>query len=190
MSSTVPEPVTRPLRADAARNRTRVIEAARDAFAERGQLAQMEDVARRAGVGVGTLYRHFPTKEALGEAVLDLRLSEIEAYVREEGLAAADPWEGLVRVFRNAGECQARDRGLADAITEVLGEEPANCSHRDRLGPLVAELVRRGQKAGVVRADLREEDLPPLFCGLGAVARSGEDWERYLEFLLAGLRAR
>ena len=188
MSSLADAP--RPLRADAARNRARILVAAREEFAEKSVDAHAEDVARRAGVGIGTLYRHFPTKRALAEAVLEAKVDEIEDFIRRECLGDPDPWAGLVRVFRNAGEEQAADRGFADAVTDALGEDPPACAHRERLGPVVMELVRRGQEAGVVRRDLREEDLPPLFCGLGAVARTGEDWGRYLDVVLAGLRAR
>lgn len=188
MSSLADAP--RPLRADAVRNRGRILAAARAAFAEQGSEAHAEDIARRAGVGVGTLYRHFPTKRELAEAVLEFKVDEIEAFVRAECLTDPDPWAGLERVFRNAGEAQAEDRHFADAVTDALGEDPPACAHRERLGPVVMELVRRGQESGVVRADLREEDLHALFCGLGAVARTGEDWARYLDVVLAGLRPR
>lgn len=179
----------RPLRADAVRNHARILDAAREVFAERGSEAHAEEVAHRAGVGVGTLYRHFPDKEALARAVLEHKIEEVNAFIVTNCLPDADPWAGLERVFRHAGAGQAQNRGWADAVTAALGDDPAMSLHRDRLTPPVMELVRRGQEAGVVRADLRDEDLFGLFCGLGAVARSGEDWERYLEVMLAGLRA-
>jgi len=179
----------RPLRADAVRNRACILAAAREVFAERGTEAHAEEVARRAGLGVGTLYRHFPDKEALARAVLEHKVEEVKAFIEEECIPDPDPWAGLERVFRNAGAGQAENRGWADAVSAALGDDPAMCLHRDRLTPPVMELVRRGQEAGVVRDDLRGEDLFGLFCGLGAVARSGQDWERYLAVVLAGLRA-
>jgi len=195
--SAAPDPVQpspapdspRPLRVDAVRNRARILAAAREVFAERGTEAHAEEIARRAGLGVGTLYRHFPDKEAVARAVLEHKVEEVKAFIEAECLPDPDPWAALVRVFRNAGSEQAEDRGWADAVSAALGDDPAMCLHRERLTPPVMELVRRGQEAGVVRDDLRDEDLFGLFCGLSAVARSGQDWERYLAVVLAGLRA-
>jgi len=149
----------------------------------------MEDVARRAGVGVGTLYRHFPTKTALAEAVLGRQIDEIERFIAEDCAPDPDPWAALVRIFRRAGENQANDRGLADALMDMTDQVPANCSHRQRLGPPTTAILERAQAAGLARPEITEEDLNGLFCGLSAVARGGGDWERYLEIVLSGLRA-
>lgn len=186
MSATTSHP--RAPRADAVRNRLLVLDAAQEAFADHGPQAQMEDVARRAGVGVGTLYRHFPTKAALALAVLERQIDGIEAFIRENCMTDPDPWAGLVRVFERAGANQATDRGLADALMDMTDEVPMTCSHRQRLGPPTAEILERAQAAGVVRPEITEEDLNGLFCGLSAVSRGGGDWQRYLDIVLSGLR--
>src|SRR3954470_17390652 len=113
--------VSRPLRADAARNRERILDAARAAFSELGGGVQMEDVARRAGVGVGTLYRHFPTKAALVGALADRRWEETLERLDAEALAATDPWDGFAQMFHIAGELQQRDRNFAEAVTDMYG---------------------------------------------------------------------
>jgi AcrR family transcriptional regulator len=166
-----------------------VLDAAQEALAAHGDEAQMEDVARRAGVGVGTLYRHFPTKEALAHAVLQRQIGELERFIAEDCEPDPDPWAALVRIFHRAGANQANDRGLADALMDMTDQVPENCSHRRRLGPPTAAILARAQAAGVARPEITEDDLHGLFCGLSAVARTGGDWERYLEIVLAGLRA-
>jgi AcrR family transcriptional regulator len=176
-------------RADAVRNRLRVLDAAQEAFADHGDEAQMDDVARRAGVGVGTLYRHFPTKSALAAAVLERQIDELERFVMEDCAPDPDPWAALVRIFHRAGANQANDRGLGEALMDMADEVPENCSHRRRLGPPTAAILARAQAAGVARPEITEDDLHGLFCGLSAVSRGGGDWERYLEIMLAGLRA-
>src|SRR3954452_14045855 len=111
------EIAAKPLRADARRNRERVLTAARAAFAEHGREAQMDDVAKRAGVGVGTVYRHFPTKEALVNALAsDLFSGVMEA--GRQGLAIEDPWEGFVHALWSGGAQLSSDR----AFTEILAE--------------------------------------------------------------------
>src|SRR5919197_6626891 len=97
------------LRADARRNRERILAAAKEVFGEKGEDAQMDDVARRAGVGVGTVYRHFPTKEALVHALTDEQFNVIAAHARET-LELADPWEAFERTLWFAGEKTAGDR--------------------------------------------------------------------------------
>src|SRR5215211_3742812 len=102
-----------PLRADAERNRQRILEAAREVFADRGLDVTLDDIARHAGVGVGTAYRRFPNKEALVEALMVERIGELEA-LAQECLAQPDPWEGVAGYLERALAMQAADRGLKE----------------------------------------------------------------------------
>lgn len=182
--------MTRPLRADAARNRERVIAAARAELAERGFDAQMEDVARRAGVGVGTVYRHFATKEALVDAALVARFEEALGDVRQ-ALAIADPWEGVVAAFRAAAELNATDRCFSGVVVAQVRQSRALAPVREELLAAWQELITSAQRAGVVRADLCADDVPILLRGLASVvvgAPTTLAWRRYLAVVLDGLR--
>lgn len=182
----------RPLRRDAERNRRLILEAAREEFAERGLRASHDDIARRAGVGVGTVYRRFPDKEQLIDALFEQRMEEIAA-LADEGLEMEDPWDGLVHFFVGAMELQPADRGLKEL---ALGND---CGHsrvtraRERIGPRVQRLVERARAAGVVRGDLEVTDLPILQLAAGAIADAMRDvapdvWRRTLTLVLDGLR--
>ena len=183
---------TRPLRADARRNRERVLAAARETFAADGLEAQVDDVARRAGVGVGTVYRHFPTKEALVEAVAAAGYEEICTIARES-LSLEDPWEAFSDFMWRGARMHRHDRAQCeihstrpDLVQRVSGDK------HELLG-LVASLIERGQAAGVIREDLSADDMPTIWCSLGAAQqRSADDalWERYLQVVLDGLRSR
>ena len=185
------------MRADARRNRTRILEAARSAFDEVGLGAQMEDVARRAGVGVGTLYRHFPTKEALVEALIADRMTQIATEMRRAIDEEPDAWSALARALRFGVELQAGDRALA----QVLGSQPPErwAAAKDAAGidPLTADLLARAQAEGALRPDVRADDIPILMCGMSRVVEMSAascnrpaGWERYFALLLDGLRAR
>ena len=182
----------RRLRADAVRNREKVLDAARAAFAEHGPEAQMEDVARRAGVGVGTIYRHFPTKQALAEALVEERFARIVAYAREL-LEEPDPWRAIVRSFEFCATTQEQDRGVADVLARLAGAGATTRPpdrHRADLLAITEAMLDRARAAGTIRPDLEAADMPPLYCGLASVVQAGvADWRRYLELLLAGLRA-
>jgi AcrR family transcriptional regulator len=110
----------RPLRADARRNREKVLEAVRAVFSEQGRDAQMDDVARRAGVGVGTVYRHFPTKEALIEALMVSAFETIAA-AAEAALEVEDPWEAFTSVLWQGAETMAGDRALSKVFASIPG---------------------------------------------------------------------
>jgi AcrR family transcriptional regulator len=177
----------RPLRADARRNRERILETARTAFADRGQDVQMDEIAERAGVGVGTVYRHFPTKEAL---VLELVRESVGGCI--EAAAAAlereDPWEAVESVVRDNAQNMARNRGLRDAMAGV--DFPDDCPwENSQLRGHAAALIERAQSAGAMRAGITVDDYQALMCGLAAAIASGGDPERQSEFALAGLRA-
>jgi AcrR family transcriptional regulator len=167
-----------------------VLEAARAAFAEHGTEAQMEDVARRAGVGVGTVYRHFPTKQALAEALVEERFDHTIAYVRGL-LEEPDPWRAIVACFEHCAATQEQHRAWAVVLAQMAGGVPMGPREHQmqQLIALEEQLLARARAAGVVRADLQATDMPALFCGLASVVQAGgEGWRRYLELLLDGLR--
>jgi AcrR family transcriptional regulator len=184
--------VTEPrhLRADAARNRSKILEAAKAAFSERGLETQMEDIARRAEVGVGTLYRHFPTKDALVRAlIVDKmeRMAEVAKAALED--EDADPWEAFAGVLWKGAEQQLRDR----ALTQVVASQPQEAfrsalEDETQLSVRMAELLDRAKAAGVARQDVDADDIPIVMCGLAAVVQNGRDWERYLSLMLDGFR--
>ena len=185
-------PGERPLRADARRNREKVLAAARAVFSEQGRDAQMDDVARRAGVGVGTVYRHFPTKEALIEALMVSAFETIAA-AADAALEVEDPWEAFVGFVRRCAELQAADL----ALSQVLQDQPAlmcgAVAGRQDLTDAAGELVRRAQDAGVLRSDLMVDDIPMVMCGIGSATkkehRCPDAWRRHLAIVLDGLRA-
>jgi AcrR family transcriptional regulator len=187
-------PPVRSQRADARRNRERVLSAAREQFTEHGLEAQMEHVARAAGVGVGTVYRHFPTKEALLEALAQQKF-DAKARAAREALASEDPWEGFVQFMTRVTRITAGDL----ALSEAMGQRPGLCkeaAERAGLPELVAELVERAHASGQLRADIGPEDIPSIVSGIGHTVHAGDrggpppmSWERYLEIILAGLRS-
>jgi AcrR family transcriptional regulator len=182
----------RVLRADARRNREAVIAAAKRLFADQGLDAQMPDVAKAAKVGVGTVYRHFPTKDDLIAALAAERFERLAEKARE-GIEADDAWEGLCDFIRFSAEIQADDRGLC----EVMGSRPEvmNASALAvGLDDLCDELVKRAQRSGGLRKDLRWEDIPMIACGLGRITQDTMGpatgrWPRLVEIILDGLRA-
>jgi len=179
-------PAARPLRADARRNRERVLKAARAVFADKGTEAQIDDVARRAKVGVGTVYRHFPTKEALLDALVRERFEEIAGFARE-ALEREDAWEGFCELIWRAAERNAADLAFCEAIASTdksaIVEEVGLMRSTD-------ELIARAKAEGRMRADATREDVPMMMAGASAVMRlSPTAWRRYLTIMLDGLRA-
>lgn len=187
---------SRPLRADARRNRERVLAAASAVFAEEGSEASVAEIARRAGVGVGTLFRHFPTKRDLMLANLEAGFDEIRTAV-DEALAMEDAWQALVHVLTVCAEIQARDRGFLDAVGPELFGEPTMQLRNEEQMAVMTRIVEHARAAGVVRDDLRAEDLPFLLSALGGATRTCRNtqhetppdlWRRYLGIVLDGLR--
>ena len=184
--------VDRALRADARRNREAVIAAAKKLFADQGLDAQMPDVAKAAKVGVGTVYRHFPTKDDLIAALVAERFERLAQKARE-GLEMADPWEGISDFIRFSARIQADDRGLC----EVMGSRPEMMDAAARaagLPELCDRLVKRAQRSGELRRDLAWEDIPMIACGLGRITQASAGpatgrWPRLVEIILDGLRA-
>ena len=183
----------RPLRADAQRNRDKIVVAARAAFAESGLEAQMDDVAAQAGVGVGTVYRHFPTKDALVRAVIVHKMNGLAQLGRRHLDSDEEPWEAFRAWLWAAAATHVNDR----ALSQVLSTQPAStfreiAGGETELFEVSSELMRRAQAVGAVRADARGDDIGFIMCGLAAVLESGFDavaWRRYLTFFEQGLRA-
>ena len=183
-----PEPL---LRADAERNRQRLLDAARELFADRGLDVTLDDIARHAGVGTGTAYRRFPNKDAVIEALMVDRLHELAA-IAQECLEEPDPWLGISGYFERALAMQAGDRGLKEVLFSARGREGITKA-RSALAPLVGQLVKRAVDAGVVRPDMATTDVPVLNFILNTAIDLGRDVEpelyrRYLAIVLDGLR--
>lgn len=181
------------LRADAARNRERIVAAAMEVFAERGLEASTAEIAARAGVGEATLFRRFPTKEDLVTAIVQMQL-EGAAEVAASCLEEDDPWRGVERFLIEMVGRASQDHGISDANKERCMASPALAGERSRVLDLTGQLVKRAQRAGVLRDDIAGQDLMFL---MGAVASVGEVpfpglredlWRRYLGVVLDGLR--
>jgi len=182
----------RPLRADARRNRERVVSAAGVVFAEQGRDAQMDDVAKRAGVGVGTVYRHFPTKEALIEALAIDRFEKVLA-VGKEALLNPDPWAAFEGAIWAGAELTASDRSFTEIVGELSGPMPLPEALERDMRETYGELMRRAQESGELRPDLVFEDVPMFMCGIGLGARKThpcpDAWKRHVAIVIDGLRS-
>jgi AcrR family transcriptional regulator len=175
-------------RADAQRNRKRVVAAARKCMAREGLDAQMEEIARLAGVGVGTVYRHFRTKDELVEALAAERFERLAALARE-ALAQDDPWKSFEGFIRASARIQTEDRALSEVLTSRPGTMGRAAERVGILG-LVGELLGRAQAAGVVRKDAHPRDIPMIMCALAGTFRNpNSDPDRYIGIALDGLRA-
>jgi AcrR family transcriptional regulator len=182
----------RPLRRDASRNRERVLEAARELFAERGLDVTMDEIARRAGVGVGTVYRRFRQRDEIIDALFEQRMLDYVT-LAEEALADPDPWDGLVAFLERSLAMQAADRGLKELLMSHEHAHDRVARVRAGVMPLVEQLIRRAHDAGALRPDVGALDLPIVSLMLGQVVDFSEDvapglWRRYLALLLDALR--
>jgi AcrR family transcriptional regulator len=181
---------TRPLRADAARNRRLLLAAAADEFAEHGLDASVADIARRAGVGKGTVFRHFATKDDLIAAILIDRMETLSEL--GERLYEADDAEAALREFLTAAAMQRQERDLS--FLAAASESMAEVNRaRERMFSAIDRLVDRGRDSGVVRADVTGTDVFLLMCAPNYVAgyvpnASPDLWRRYLALILDGLR--
>jgi AcrR family transcriptional regulator len=185
-------PGERPLRADAERNRRRILQAAAEVFTQRGLDATLDDVARAAGVGVGTVYRRFPDKEAL---VADLFADRIDTMVEaaEEACAAPDPWQGLVSFLEYTAQSLAADVGFRQLMMFAIYGRDRVAYARERMRPVVTKLVERAQAAGELREDFSATDVPMIAFMLSAAAEytspvQPDLWRRYLALIIDGLR--
>jgi AcrR family transcriptional regulator len=182
------------LRADAARNRSAILAAARRALAERGTAAGMAGIAREADVGVGTLYRHFPTKEALVRALLLERLEHDAEVLRSAAALEGGAWAAFERALRFVAHAQLEDRALKQLVGGTVAETEELAAARRELFALAAELADRAQEEGSLRPDVEPGDLPLLFGGVAQAEwltgeRAVEVIDRYVTIVLDGLRA-
>jgi AcrR family transcriptional regulator len=178
--------LSRPLRADARRNRERVLKAARAVFSAYGRDAHLDDVARRAQVGVGTVYRHFPTKDALLEALAREQF-ELLTQWSQEAEEEPDAWAAFNAMIWRGAELQASDRALMEAVADF---KPGVAQQAEGLHASIERLIRRAQEQGEMRRDATGGDVQLMMCGLGSVMQMGGDgWRRYLTVMLDGLRA-
>ncbi len=182
----------RPLRRDAERNRQRILKAAWEVFNDRGLEVSLDDVARHAGVGVGTVYRRFRTKEELVEALFVSRIDSIAA-LAEAAAEAPDPWSGLVSFMEQMAAMLAGDVGLRHMLMFATYGRDRVSYARQRNAPLVGRLLERAQAAGQVRSDLAPTDIPFIIFALTEASQfartvSPEIWRRYLNIILDGLR--
>lgn len=180
----------RPLRADAARNRARVLQIAYEVFANQGLSVPIDEIARRAGVGAGTVYRHFPTKEALFEAVVGERVRQVVEHGR--ALLAADPSTALFDFMREMVRTGSVDHGLVDALAgygiDIDAASPG--AEAEFLGVL-GELLAAAQRAGTVRSDVGLAELKVLMTVCKNDHGYGEGVaDRITDVVVAGLRAR
>ena len=188
----MPEDTVRPLRRDAERNRQRILKAAAEVFNERGLDVSLDEIARYAGVGVGTVYRRFRTKEDLVEALFMDRLDQIAA-IADEAFDAPDPWSGLVSFMERMAEIMAGNLGLRQMLMFATYGQDLVAVARQRNAPLVHRLVEQAQAAGQLRADLRQTDIPFIVFILTeaahlAQAANPDIWRRYLTLILDGMR--
>ncbi len=181
------------LRADAARNRARIVEAAIEVFAEHGLEASTAEVAERAGVGEATLYRRFPTKDDLIVAILETQMDEVIA-IADECLADPDPGRGVERFLSEMVERSVANRGISESTKNHCMAQPALERHRRLAMERMSALLRRAQDAGAVRNDINGVDLGLL---IGAATSAADVpfpglrddlWKRYLGIILDGLR--
>ena len=182
----------RALRRDAERNRQRILDAAADVFTECGLEATLDDVARRAGVGVGTVYRRFPDKASLADAMFEERIDTL-VHIAEQAQHEPDPWTALVSFLERAAEMLTADRGLRQIFMFAAQGHDHVGYARDRMRPVVAFLVERAQAAGQVRGDLAPTDVPIIEFMLGSISEYAREvrpaiWRRYLALMLDALR--
>lgn len=188
------DPAPRPLRRDAELNRRRILQAAASAFAEGGLSVTMDEIARCAGVGVGTVYRRFPDKEVLIEALFEQRLDEL-VVLAEEALAVEDAWEGIVRFFESFIAVQAGDRGLKEVVLGTAHGQDRVRHARGRIAPVVTSLIERAQAQGELRPDVVGTDLGLVQFMVASLIDYTHDvepdvWRRQLAIVLDGLRTR
>ena len=193
MTDTTPATKPRTLRRDAVQNRERLLAAARELFAERGFDVTLDDIARHAGVGVGTAYRRFANKGELLDALFAEQTVEVAA-AADAGLADPDPWHGLVTYLETSLALQLRDKGLAQIVSGDRISVEQHDWNREVMSPKNRALVARAREAGTLRDDVTGTDLTFLQVGLNAIMTRSRDahpdlYRRYLHLMLDGLRA-
>ena len=183
----------RSLRRDAELNRQRIIQAAREVFAAQGLSAGLNDIAHHAGVGVGTVYRRFPDKDALIEAALSDQI-DLLLGVAEEALTAERAWDGLLGLLERGLALLVVNLGLRDLSVGATEDPHLRAAAERRFIPYVQQLLQRAQAEGDLREDVTVEDFFVLECMISELARHSIDlrpqaWRRYLQIMTDGLRA-
>ncbi len=182
----------RPLRADAERNRARILAAAAEVFASYGLDATLHDIAEHAGVGVGTVYRRFPDKEALVEALFEDKVKQLTE-LAEFACSQPDAWSALVGFLRSVASLQAVNRGLQEILHGSGYGQERVASARDALMPLLASMLERAQEQGAARRDVEPADLSVILLMLSSLSLYTHEirpdaWQRYLDLILDGVR--
>jgi AcrR family transcriptional regulator len=194
VTSTVSEETQRPLRADARRNREQILQSARAAFAESGDAVQIDDVARHAGVGVGTVYRHFPTKQALLTELVRQTFRLFTEWARAALEAGGEPFALIEGLLRRIAETAAGDAGVQYALTSSAAQAARSeaQAEQDELIAAIAELTGRARRAGTIRPGIQATDIAMLICGVVSAMspRPGFDWRRHLDLMTGTLRVR
>lgn len=180
----------RPLRKDAERNRQLILDVAARAFAERGLDVGFEEIARRAGVGVGTVYRRFPDRELLVEALFERRMDEMAA-TAQRALDHPDPWAGLCAFLQESLEMQVTDRGMQTVLGANTHGGEGLAAARARVRPLVDAVVARAIESGDLRSDVDPLDLAAFSLMISAATTDSQPdlWRRYLVLMIDALRA-
>jgi AcrR family transcriptional regulator len=181
-----------PLRADARRNRDRLLDAARGAFRHGGETVQLADVARAAGVGVGTVYRHFPTREALLETLAREHFEDL-MLIAARSAEIDDPFEALGVLLRDMLDQQLGQHGMSAVLTATVDAQAETTRAKARLDAAVTTVLTRAQRAGRARTDVTAADLRHLICGIELAQdrrdpAAREHAYRHLAVVLAGLR--
>src|SRR5882757_409336 len=193
VTSTVSD-TERPLRADARRNRERILQSARAAFADSGDAVQIDDVARHAGVGVGTVYRHFPTKQALLTELVRQTFRLFTEWARAAREAGGEPFALIEGLLRRIAETAAGDAGVQYALASSAAQAARSeaQAEQDELIAVIAELTGRARRAGTIRPGIEATDIAMLICGVVSAMgpRPGFDWRRHLDLVIDTLRAR
>ncbi|MEG9225478.1 TetR/AcrR family transcriptional regulator [Aeromicrobium sp. Sec7.5] len=176
------------LRADAERNRERILAAAREAFAESGLAASTNEIARRAGVGIATLFRRFPTRDDLVAAVFTDKMRQYTA-ATDAALADPDPWNGFCGYIEQVCRMQADDRGFADVLAMTFPTAKALENERNRTAEALGELIERAQAAGRLRPDFAHQDVPLILMANAGIVNATRDvapdaWRRHVGYLL------
>ncbi|CAN5566825.1 TetR/AcrR family transcriptional regulator [soil metagenome] len=193
MSATEVEQIRRPLRRDAREHREKLLTAAQREFAARGVDASLEKIARDAGVAIGTLYRHFPTR-------LDLLMAAFQPRLREfldgatKALEMDDPWEGFAYYLENLFRVQAGDRGFNDFLSRRFTDNAETERIHDQMCLQIGDVLARAQEAGAARPDITQADIVNLIWSLGPIidatgATAPNAWRRYLHLMLDAYRA-
>lgn len=182
----------KPLRRDAERNRQLILQAGRELFAERGLAVSLDDIASRAGVGVGTVYRRFATRDDLVDALFHDRIDELVANA-DEALQLDDPWKSIEHLLFGYMEIQAGDRSFGPVVMTNAHGRGGLDRARVQLKPRVDEIIKRAKEAGVVRPDLEATDIPMIILTVGQLQNAARDvapdaWRRHLTIILDGLR--